>query len=93
MLAGRSGPAAAGVAARAAGMAAAGSSVEVTACDVADRAQLAGLLARIAASGPPLSAVMHTAVVLDDGLLDGLDTARLDAALALRRRARRTWTS
>ena len=31
------------------------------ACDTADRAQLTGLLARIAADGPPLTAVMHAA--------------------------------
>src|SRR5207342_236954 len=41
-----------------------------------------GLLARIAAGGPPLAAVMHTAGVLDDGVLDGLDAGRLATVLA-----------
>jgi acyl transferase domain-containing protein/acyl carrier protein len=81
ILAGRSGPAAAGVPARAAELAAAGTTVEVTACDIAERSQLQAVLTRIGAGGPPLSAVMHTAVALDDGLLDGLDTGRLATAL------------
>jgi NAD(P)-dependent dehydrogenase (short-subunit alcohol dehydrogenase family)/acyl carrier protein len=82
ILAGRSGPAAPGAPALAAELAAAGSCVEVTACDIADRAQVAGLLALIAVSGPPLTAVMHAAAVLDDGVLDGLDTRRLATSLA-----------
>jgi acyl carrier protein len=35
--------------------------VDVIACDTATRGQLTGLLARIGAGGPPLTAVMHTA--------------------------------
>ena len=77
VLASRSGPAAPGAAAAAAGLAEAGSTAEVATCDTADRAELTGLLARIAASGPPLSSVMHTAGVIDDGVLDRLDTGRL----------------
>ena len=73
VLASRSGPAAPGAAALAAELAGAGTAVAVIACDVAERAQVAGLLARIAAGGPPLAAVIHTAGVLDDGVLDGLD--------------------
>ena len=61
LLASRSGPAAAEVAALAAALAARGTGAEVIACDTADRAQLTGLLARIAAGGPPLTAVMHAA--------------------------------
>ena len=82
VLAGRSGPAAAGAAALAADMAGAGTAVEVTSCDVAVREQAAGLLARIAAGGPPLAAVMHAAGIVDDGLLDGLSRDRLAAVLA-----------
>ena len=55
------GPAAAGAAALAAGLAGAGARVDVVACDVAGRAEVAGLLARIAADGPPLAAVLHAA--------------------------------
>src|ERR1700723_1503821 len=46
-LASRSGPAAPGAAALAAGLAAAATRVEVIACDTSDRAGLTGLLARI----------------------------------------------
>jgi acyl carrier protein len=82
VLASRSGPAADGTAGLATRLAAAGTAVEVVACDVAVRAEAAGLLARIGAAGPRLGAVMHTAGVLDDGVLDRLDTARLGGVLA-----------
>jgi acyl carrier protein len=82
VLASRSGPGAAGAAARAAALAGAGAAAAVIACDTADRGQVAGLLTRIGAGGPPLSAVMHAAGVIDDGLLDGLDTSRLASVLA-----------
>ena len=52
VLASRSGPAAPGAAALAADLAARGAAVQVTACDTADRAALAVLLARIPASAP-----------------------------------------
>ncbi|HEY2266794.1 MAG TPA: type I polyketide synthase, partial [Streptosporangiaceae bacterium] len=55
----RSGPAAPGVVALAAELAAAGTGTDVIAGDIADRDQVAGLLARIGASGPPLCGVMH----------------------------------
>ena len=61
LLASRSGPAAAGVAELAAALAGQGAGAEVVACDAGRRAELAGLLARIGASGPPLAAVMHAA--------------------------------
>ena len=82
VLASRSGPAAPGAAALAAGVAGAGTGAEVIACDVAERAQVAGLLARIGGGGPGLAGVLHAAGVLDDGLLDGLDAGRLAAVLA-----------
>ena len=47
-------PGAAGAAGLAAGLAAAGPGSSVVACDAADRAQVAGLLAWIGAGGPPL---------------------------------------
>ena len=80
LLASRSGPAAAGVAAVAAGLAAAGAGVRVIACDTADRAALAGLLAGIPA-GCPLAGVVHAAGVLDDGVTGSLTPARVDAVM------------
>jgi acyl transferase domain-containing protein len=82
VLASRSGPDALDAVALAAGLAAAGTQAAVIACDVAEKEQVAGLLARIAAAGPPLAAVMHTAGILDDGLLDGMDAGRLATVLA-----------
>ncbi|MFI8084021.1 type I polyketide synthase [Kitasatospora sp. NPDC086009] len=82
VLASRSGAAARGAVALAAGLAAAGTDVEISCCDSAERADLAGVIDRIAAGGPPLTAVLHTAGVLDDGVLDGLDNDRLASALA-----------
>ncbi|MEU0692020.1 SDR family NAD(P)-dependent oxidoreductase, partial [Streptomyces uncialis] len=57
-----------------------GVEVAVAACDVADRDALAALVAGIPARYP-LSAVVHAAGVLDDGVLDALDPARLAAVL------------
>ncbi|MGK5636989.1 type I polyketide synthase [Streptomyces sp. URMC 126] len=82
VLTSRSGPAGAGVAAQAAGLAARGTRVDVVTCDVSDRSELAGLVDWIGASGPGLSTVVHTAAVLDDGVIDGLSAARLETALA-----------
>ncbi|WP_452750458.1 type I polyketide synthase [Streptomyces celluloflavus] len=61
VLTSRSGPSAPGVAQIAAAAAGAGAAVEVVGCDVADRDALAGLLARIDATGPALSTVLHSA--------------------------------
>jgi acyl transferase domain-containing protein len=82
VLAGRSGADRDATVTLAAGLAATGAAVEVVACDVAERNEVAALLQQIAADGPPLSAVMHTAGVIEDGLLDGLDPERLARVLA-----------
>jgi NADP-dependent 3-hydroxy acid dehydrogenase YdfG len=58
----------------------AGTRVTVAACDVADRDALAALLARIPAKHP-LIGVIHTAGVLDDGVVSALSPQRLDAVL------------
>jgi acyl transferase domain-containing protein len=57
-----------------------GAEVDVAACDVADRAAMAELLARIP-EDRPLSAVVHTAGVLEDGVIDALDPQRLARVL------------
>ncbi|MFE2295010.1 type I polyketide synthase [Streptomyces sp. NPDC059452] len=57
-----------------------GAEVAFAACDIADPAALAALVADIPARYP-LSAVIHAAGVLDDGVLDALDPARLAVVL------------
>ncbi len=82
VLSSRSGPAAAGIASVVAGLAAAGTAVTVLAGDTAVRAQVQGNLAFIAGHGPALTGVVHTAGVLDDGVLDRMEPARLARVLA-----------
>ncbi len=55
--------------------------VRVVACDVTDRAALAGLLASIPAAHP-LTGVVHAAGVLDDGVIESLTPDRVDTVLA-----------
>jgi acyl transferase domain-containing protein len=81
VLASRSGPAAPGAPLLAAALAGAGSAVTIAACDVADRGSLAALLDHADRTGPALRAVLHTAAVLDDGVLSGLDPGRLATVL------------
>ncbi|MGC9443136.1 SDR family NAD(P)-dependent oxidoreductase, partial [Streptomyces sp. WG5] len=57
-----------------------GAEVAFAACDIADPVALAALVAGIPARYP-LSAVIHAAGVLDDGVLDALDPARLAVVL------------
>ncbi|MGW4294405.1 type I polyketide synthase [Micromonospora chersina] len=57
-----------------------GARVTVAACDVADRAALAKLLDEVPAE-LPLTAVVHAAGVLEDGVLDGLTADRIAAVL------------
>jgi len=57
-----------------------GARVQIAACDVADRDALAELIAGIPAEHP-LTAVVHTAGVLDDGVLTALNDDRVDRVL------------
>jgi acyl transferase domain-containing protein len=77
VLASRSGPAAASAAVLAARVAGYGSHARVVVCDVTDRRAVSRVLASISAGPYKLTAVMHTAAVLDDGVIDGLDASRL----------------
>ncbi|WP_149100671.1 type I polyketide synthase, partial [Actinoplanes teichomyceticus] len=76
----RRGPDAPGAAALVAELSALGAQVRVAACDVADRAALAAVLDAIPATAP-LRGVVHTAGVLDDGVLPALDEQRLATVL------------
>ncbi|HXR31959.1 MAG TPA: type I polyketide synthase, partial [Solirubrobacterales bacterium] len=58
-----------------------GAEVTIASCDVSDRVQLEKLLASIPAEHP-LGAVIHSAAVLDDGVLESLDGERLERAFA-----------
>ncbi|MEU2396306.1 type I polyketide synthase, partial [Streptomyces sp. NPDC007369] len=78
VLTSRRGPDAPGAAELAAELSEQGVEVSVVACDAADRAALHGLLA---AEAETLTAVVHTAGVLDDGVLDALTPERFETVL------------
>jgi 3-oxoacyl-(acyl-carrier-protein) synthase len=80
VLSSRTGPAVPGAGELAAGLAVAGASVTVAACDAADRGALAALLAAIPAA-EPLTGVVHAAGTLDDAVVASLTGDRLDAVL------------
>ncbi|NED80616.1 SDR family NAD(P)-dependent oxidoreductase, partial [Streptomyces sp. SID11233] len=81
LLASRRGAQAAGAAELAESLAAAGAEAVFAACDVADRDAVGALLASIPAAHP-LTAVVHTAGILDDGTLASLTPDRFDSVLA-----------
>ena len=80
LLTSRRGPAAEGMAELEAELTAAGAAVTVAACDAADRQALADLLAAVPAEHP-LTAVVHAAGVLDDGVVSALTPERVDHVL------------
>ncbi|WP_456113484.1 thioester reductase domain-containing protein [Streptomyces corynorhini] len=88
LLAGRRGADAPGARQLAAELTALGAEVTLAARDLSDRAAVAGLLATVPRDRP-LSAVVHTAGVLDDGVLATMTPERLDAVL--RPKAHAAW--
>ncbi|MEU7137728.1 SDR family NAD(P)-dependent oxidoreductase, partial [Streptomyces sp. NPDC046261] len=76
LLVSRSGPAAEGAEELVAELAAQGAEATVAACDVADLGAVSELVARY-----PVSAVVHTAGVLDDGVIGSLTPEHLAAVL------------
>ncbi|MFI9099262.1 type I polyketide synthase [Streptomyces fildesensis] len=77
LLVSRRGPEAPGADALVAELEAAGAAVTVAACDVSNRDSLAGLLAGVVR----LSAVVHTAGIVDDGVIGKLTPARVASVL------------
>ncbi|WP_428846936.1 type I polyketide synthase [Nocardia terpenica] len=80
VLTSRRGSDAAGAAELRAELTALGASVEIVACDVADRYAVAELVARIDPKHP-LTAVVHVAGVLDDGVISSLTQERVDTVM------------
>ncbi|WP_435882329.1 type I polyketide synthase [Streptomyces kronopolitis] len=80
VLSSRRGPRAPGAAALRDELVALGAEVTVAACDTADREALRELLGSVPRRHP-LTAIVHTAGVLDDGVLSSLTPERLDAVL------------
>ncbi|ORB82751.1 polyketide synthase [Mycobacterium kansasii] len=80
VLVSRRGPDAPGVDELLAELGAAGAQVHVVACDAADRAALAKVIADIPVQHP-LSAVIHTAGALDDAVVTSLTPGRMETVL------------
>ncbi|MEV5434314.1 SDR family NAD(P)-dependent oxidoreductase, partial [Streptomyces sp. NPDC052701] len=80
LLTSRRGPDAPGARDLVADLTAAGAHADVVACDVGDRDAVAALLDRVP-EDHPLGAVVHTAGVVDDGLVGALSADRVDTVL------------
>ncbi|MFT3864033.1 MAG: SDR family NAD(P)-dependent oxidoreductase [Solirubrobacterales bacterium] len=81
ILVSRRGAEAEGAAELRAGLEALGATVEIHACDVADRPAVEALVGGIDPDHP-LGTVVHCAGLLDDGLIETLDRGRLDRVMA-----------
>ncbi|MYR57528.1 SDR family NAD(P)-dependent oxidoreductase, partial [Streptomyces sp. SID625] len=81
VLTSRRGPDAPGAAELSAELAELGAEVTLAACDVADRQALGDLLDAVDPAHP-LTAVVHAAGLVDDGLIASLTPRRFDAVLA-----------
>ncbi|EPQ76894.1 Malonyl CoA-acyl carrier protein transacylase [Mycobacterium marinum MB2] len=81
VLVSRRGDAAAGARKLVDELTAAGATVRVVACDVADPAAVSRLMNQLPEQCPPLSAVIHAAGTLDDALITSLTPQRVDAVL------------
>ncbi|MBO4275758.1 type I polyketide synthase, partial [Microbispora triticiradicis] len=79
LLLSRRGSAAPGAGELAAGLAEAGASVTFAACDASDRDELERVLAGL---DHPLTAVIHAAGVVDDGVVESLTPERIDTVFA-----------
>lgn len=82
VLASRRGPQTPGADEIVAELAALGARALPWACDVSDRAEVERMVAEVAQKLPPLRGVVHSAMVLDDGILEELDAARLERVMA-----------
>jgi acyl transferase domain-containing protein/acyl carrier protein len=80
LLVSRRGEATEGAAELVAELAELGAETAVAACDVADRAELRALIAAIPPAHP-LGMVVHSAAVLDNGVVEALDAERLDRVM------------
>ncbi|MGW7349230.1 SDR family NAD(P)-dependent oxidoreductase [Streptomyces sp. NPDC054854] len=78
LLVSRRGAAAEGVAELVAELTAAGATARVEACDVADRNQLADILRSLE---QPLTAVVHAAGVLDDGVIESMTDEQIERVM------------
>ncbi|MCC4316763.1 beta-ketoacyl reductase [Streptomyces malaysiensis subsp. malaysiensis] len=83
VLASRRGPEALGAVELEAELTGLGAKVTLAACDVTDRAALAETLAAIPAD-QPLTAVVHTAAVIEDGVIEGLTSDQAERVLRLK---------
>ncbi|MBQ1076696.1 SDR family NAD(P)-dependent oxidoreductase [Micromonospora sp. C31] len=81
VLVSRRGPEAAGAGELSERLTALGAAVRIVACDVTDRDQVSALVAEVAAGGR-LAGVVHTAGVLDDGVIERVTDERLAGVLA-----------